>query len=126
MQSFLKCLVKPRLHLFAEQLERAHHPVMRDFSAAIQFGEDAVEADLFLALRLSRAAKLSGVPQMTCVASASSKVSASRRSTRLSRCDRDLAAGAARRVAAELGLIGEKAHQAVLSSARARSSVSAR
>jgi len=38
--------MEPRLDLFAEQFERGHHPLMRDFAAAVQLGEDAVDADL--------------------------------------------------------------------------------
>src|SRR2546421_1785871 len=39
-------VLKPRHDLLAEQAQRVQHAVVRDQAAAIQFGEDAVEADL--------------------------------------------------------------------------------
>lgn len=38
-------LIKPRLYLFAEELQRFHDAVVRDFGAAIHLGKDAIEAD---------------------------------------------------------------------------------
>src|SRR5437870_13900621 len=38
--------MQARLHLLAQQLQRAHHPLMRNNPAAIHFSEDAGETEL--------------------------------------------------------------------------------
>src|SRR5712664_3257191 len=43
--------MEPRLDFFAEQLQRAHHPFVRNEAAAVEFGEDAAEAELLSKLR---------------------------------------------------------------------------
>ncbi len=42
--------VEAGFDLLAEEPQRVHHPVLRDFAAAVQFGENAVEPDLLLDL----------------------------------------------------------------------------
>src|SRR5579864_6226241 len=105
--------MEARLDLFAEELEGVHDAVMRDFSAAIEFGEDAVEADLLLHFL---------EPCGETVGGAADDLGRQRlvESQRLQPLDppqpvdRNLTAGAPGRVATELGLISEKAHQTVL------------
>src|ERR1700687_4133900 len=41
-------LAKARHHLLTQEPERVQHPLMRNEAAAIEFGQDAVEADLLL------------------------------------------------------------------------------
>ena len=42
--------MKPRHDFLAEEAQRVQHAVVRDQAAAIQLGEDAVEADLLAQL----------------------------------------------------------------------------
>src|SRR6516225_8188606 len=42
------CSIKLRLHLFAQQLQRLHHPLMRDLGAAIHLAQYTVEPEGFL------------------------------------------------------------------------------
>ena len=43
-----KELMKPRLHLFAQQPQGGHHLLVRDQTTAIYLRQDTVDADLFL------------------------------------------------------------------------------
>ena len=56
-------LVEAGFDLLAEEPQRVHHPVLRDFAAAVQFGEDAVEADLLLDLAQPRGEPVGVVDQ---------------------------------------------------------------
>src|SRR6185437_5533518 len=53
-------LVEPRLDLFAQQLQCAYYPGVRNLTAAIQFGEDAVEPDFLLHLFQPRGEAVGG------------------------------------------------------------------
>src|SRR6516225_10159537 len=48
MQAIPRASMKLRLHLFAQQLKRPHHPLMRDLGAAIHLAQYAVEPERFL------------------------------------------------------------------------------
>src|SRR6516165_6039512 len=47
----IRSSMESRLHLLAQQLQRAHDPLVRNEAAAVQFGEDTAEAELLSKLR---------------------------------------------------------------------------
>src|SRR5882762_7309664 len=105
--------MKPRLDLLAHQPQRVQHPGLRNLAAAIQLSQDAVETDLLLDLAQPRREAVRFVDQEL----RRERLVIGQRLEPLDPAHplhRDLAAGAARRIPPELGLVAEKAHDAVL------------
>src|SRR3984893_19370247 len=101
----------PRLALLAPQPQRVQDPGLRNLAAAVQFGEDAVEADLLLDLAQPRGEAVGLVDQEL----RRERLVIGQRLEPLDPAHplhRDLAAGAARGIAPELGLVAAKGNDA--------------
>src|SRR5690348_17124055 len=99
--------------LLAEEAQRVDDAVLRDFAAAIQLGEDAVKADLLLDLTQSRGKTIRVIDEELCREGFVIGQRFEPLDLAQPLCGQ-LPAGAARRVAPELRLVAEEAHDACL------------
>ena len=84
---------QPRFYLFAQEFEGAHDLLMRNEAAAIEFGQDAVEADLLLQLAQLLADALGCADQHI----AAQHIGIGQRAQAFGAVDKGLPAGAPRR-----------------------------